>query len=117
MGTFTKVEISIDFNSGTPKVFTDAKGLKETLIAYYRTKTGDTDRVDIWVDELNVLDEGVEITVSSDKESNAEFQHDTILGYVRENFKDDVAMFQSSGYQSCDIGVSLDQEEWDEYVE
>tara|TARA_R110000868_G_scaffold210568_1_gene460641 strand:- start:1116 stop:1469 length:354 start_codon:yes stop_codon:yes gene_type:complete len=117
MGTFTKVEISIDFNKETPKVFKDKDVLKETLIAYHRTKTGDTDRVDIWVDELNVLDEGVEITVSSGKESNAEFQHDTILGYVREHFKDDVAMFQSSGYQSCDIGVSLDQEEWDEYVE
>jgi len=99
MGTFTKIEISIDFNKETPKVFKDAKGLKETLIAYHRTKTGDTDRVDIWIDEVNVYDEGIEVTVSSDKEDNAVFQHDTLLSYLAANHKNDVTMFQASAYQ------------------
>jgi len=122
MGTFTQIAISIDFNKETPKVFKDKDVLKETLITYHRTKTGDTDRVDIWINELNVYvdtsGDAVELTVSSERKENAVFQHDTLLSYLVANHKNDVTSFHASAYQAVDeLGQCFDQDEWNEFVE
>lgn len=113
MGTFTKIDISVDFNTNTPEVFKDKDVLKEALIAHYRAESGDEDRVDMFLSEMAVYGKGVEFTVSSENERNAEFQMERALAYLRENHPEDVTMFSASAYQAVDhLCISLDDWEW-----